>query len=129
MNDSYSSSDESGNEVENPGNQAKSISTDRHQKNPYKLSDQDLWLISAHMNAINWRALGRTLGLEESMLLNLEHAHKSSGMRECAYQTLLQWKETRPKFCTFGGLYTALCEEKMNSVAKNMTTILQDQKF
>ena len=41
--------------------------------------------------------LGRTLGLEESMLLNLEHAHKGSGMRECAYQTLLTWKETKPK--------------------------------
>ena len=31
--------------------------------------------------------LGRTLGLEESILLKLEHAHKGSGMRECAYQT------------------------------------------
>ena len=35
---------------------------------------------------------GRTLGLEESILLNLEHAHKGAGVRECAYQTLLEWK-------------------------------------
>jgi len=128
-NDSYSSSDESGNEAENTGNQAKSISTDRHQKNPYKLSDQDLWLISAHMNAINWRALGRTLGLEESILLNLEHAHKGSGFRECAYQMLLEWKGMKPKTCTFGSLYTGLSQEKMNGVAKHMATLYQQGNF
>ena len=44
------------------------------------------------MNAIKWRALGRTLGLDEDILLNLEHAHKSAGVRECAYQMLLEWK-------------------------------------
>jgi len=122
--DSYSSSDESGNDDNNQGaRRVKSVSTEHYKRNPYKLSDQDLWQISAHMNAINWRALGRTLGLEESILLNLEHAHKGSGMRECAYQTLLNWK-TRPKNCTFGGLYTALCEEKMNSVAKHMSNLL-----
>ena len=57
-----------------------------------KLSDNDLWQISAQMNAIKWRALGRTLGLEEDILLNLEHAHKGSGVRECAFQMLLEWK-------------------------------------
>ena len=60
--------------------------------NNLKLSDNDLWQISAQMNAIKWRALGRTLGLDEDILLNLEHAHKSAGVRECAYQMLLEWK-------------------------------------
>lgn len=119
---SYSSSDESG--AEEMKDDAKSVSTDKHKRNPYKLSDQDLWLISAHMNAINWRALGRTLGLEESILLNLEHAHKGSGFRECAYQMLLEWKGMKPKSCTFGNLYNSLTTEKMNSVAKHMATLL-----
>ena len=127
--DSYSSSDESGNEAANVASQAKSISTERHQRNPYKLNDQDLWLISAHMNAINWRALGRTLGLEESILLNLEHAYKGSGFRECAYQMLLEWKGLKPKTCTFGGLYTGLCKEKMNGVAKHMAALYQQGSF
>ena len=60
--------------------------------NNLKLSDNDLWQISAQMNAIKWRALGRTLGLEEDILLNVENAHKSGGVRECAYQMLLEWK-------------------------------------
>ena len=123
--DSYSSSDESGNEAENAAAKAKSISTERHMRNPYKLSDQDLWLISAHMNAINWRALGRTLGLEESILLNLEHAHKGSGFRECAYQMLLEWKGMKPKTCSFGSLYSGLSQEKMNGVAKHMAALYQ----
>jgi len=127
--DSYSSSDESGNEAANVAAQAKSISTERHQRNPYKLNDQDLWLISAHMNAINWRALGRTLGLEESILLNLEHAYKGSGFRECAYQMLLEWKGLKPKTCTFGSLYTGLSKEKMNGVAKHMAALYQQGSF
>jgi len=142
--DSYSSSDESGAEdkmdtghtgkrnttsmkskTKTDGADAKSIATtDRHKRNPHLLSDQDMWLISAHMNAINWRALGRTLGLEESMLLNLEHAHKGSGFRECAYQMLLEWKGTKPKLCTFGNLYQALNTEKMNGVAKHMAVLM-----
>ena len=32
------------------------------------------------------------MGLDEDILLNLEHAHKSAGVRECAYQMLLEWK-------------------------------------
>ena len=72
--------------------QVKTISTEKHIANNLKLSDNDLWQISAQMNAIKWRALGRTLGLDEDILLNLEHAHKSAGVRECAYQMLLEWK-------------------------------------
>lgn len=127
--DSYSSSDESGNDDGRDSSgikRAMSPSTVKHKRNPYKLSDQDLWQISSSMNAINWRALGRTLGLEESVLLNLEHAHKGSGFRECAYQMLLEWKGTKPKLCTFGSLYHALTEEKMNGVAKHMTTQLAE---
>ena len=41
----------------------KSVSTEQHKRNPHKLSDQDLWHISAHMNAINWRALGQLDGV------------------------------------------------------------------
>ena len=70
----------------------KTISTEKHMTNNLKLSDNDLWQISAQMNAIKWRALGRTLGLEEDILLNVENAHKSGGVRECAYQMLLEWK-------------------------------------
>jgi hypothetical protein len=40
------------------GRRAKSISTERHKRNPHKLTDQDLWHVSAHMSSINWRALG-----------------------------------------------------------------------
>ena len=41
------------------GGRAKSISTERHKRNPHKLTDHELWHVSAHMSAINWRALGK----------------------------------------------------------------------
>ncbi|XP_013792671.1 uncharacterized protein LOC106476569 [Limulus polyphemus] len=85
-----------------------------------KLEDTDMWEISALMNTVSWRALGRTLGLEESVLLNIEHTHKTSGFRECAYQMLLEWKGRKPQKCTFGTLHTALCKENMNNVAKEL---------
>ncbi|RWS14892.1 uncharacterized protein B4U79_09002 [Dinothrombium tinctorium] len=88
-----------------------------------KLTDSDMWQISALMNTMNWRALGRTLGLEESVLLNIEHAYKSTGFRECAYQMMLEWKGRRPQQCTYGNLYTALCKEKMNAIAKGISKL------
>ena len=127
-NDSYSSSDESGTE-ETIVKKAKTISTERHKQNQHKLGDQDLWKISGEMSSINWRALGRTLGLEESTLVNLEHAHKSQGVRECAYQMMLEWKEKKPKTCTFGSLYSSLTTEKMNGVAKKLVLLLEEGNF
>ena len=127
-NDSYSSSDESGTE-ETIVKKAKTISTERHKQNPHKLGDQDLWKISGEMSSINWRALGRTMGLEESTLVNLEHAHKSQGVRECAYQMMLEWKEKKPKTCTFGSLYSSLTTEKMNGVAKKLVLLLEEGNF
>lgn len=128
--DSYSSSDESGPE-EGMGRAAevKSVSTEKHLTNTLKLSDHDLWNISSQMNAIKWRALGRTLSLDEDILLNLEHAHKGSGVRECAYQMLLEWKGMKPKHATFGCLYSSLVQEKMNMVAKHMATLLTTKQL
>lgn len=91
--------------------------------NHLKLKDTDMWGISEFMNTQNWRALGRTLGLEETVLLNIEHTYKTTGFRECAYQMLLQWKERRPAKCTVGCLHTALQKENMNSVAKQLSTM------
>ncbi|XP_046990060.1 uncharacterized protein LOC124595385 [Schistocerca americana] len=98
----------------------KSSSTVDHRKNPRKLSDKDLWQISSKIVRKDWRNLGRTLGIEEQVLLNLEHAHHSIGFRECAYQMLLEWKGRKPRSCTFGELYSALMHEDMVSVAKHM---------
>ena len=127
-NDSYSSSDESGTE-ENVVKKAKTMSTDRHLRNTYRFEDQDLWKISGEMSSINWRALGRTMGLEESTLLNLEHSFKNHGVRECAYQMMLEWKEKKPKTCTFGSLYSALTTEKMNGIAKKLVKLLEEGNF
>jgi len=118
-NDSYSSSDESGAEPDQL-TQTKSVSTEKHKINPHKFTDGELWTISSEMSSINWRAVGRTLGLEESTLLNLEHSFKSQGVRECVYQMMLEWKEKKPKTCTLGSLYTALSTEKMFGVAKKL---------
>merc|ERR1719481_1845671 len=63
--DSYSSSDESGQEDNRREKflpEVKSVSTEKHLTCSLQLSDQDLWSISSQMNAIKWRALGRTLG-------------------------------------------------------------------
>ena len=126
--DMDSSSDESGTE-EDHDKKAKTISTQRHLNNPYKLTDTDMWKISGEMSSINWRALGRTLGLDESCLLNLDQAFKSNGVRECSYQMMLEWKERKPKTCTFGSLYSALTTEKMNGIAKNLVKMLEDGHF
>ncbi len=75
------------------------------------------------MDGLNWRALGRTLGIDEAILLNIEHTHRGSGFRECAYQMLLSWKEKFPKKCTFGVLYNGFKKEGMNSVAKKMMSV------
>ena len=127
-NDSYSSSDESGAEPD-LNTKAKTVSTERHFRNMWKFSDADLWKVSAEMASINWRALGRTLGLEEAMLVNLEHSHKSQGMKECVYQMLREWKEKKPRTCTFGSLYTALTTEKMNGIAKSLVKLLEEGNF
>jgi len=131
MEDSFSSSDESGQEEERAKAAAgvKTISTEKHMTNNLKLSDNDLWQISAQMNAIKWRALGRTLGLEEDILLNVENAHKSGGVRECAYQMLLEWKGVKPRQTTFGRLYGALVQENMNMVATYMVKLLTDKQL
>ena len=50
-------------------------------------------------------------------------------MRECSYQMLLEWKEKKPRSCTFGQLYTALTAEKMNGVAKNMAKLYEQGQF
>lgn len=102
---------------------ASNKSSDVHRNNPRKLTDQDLWRISACMASLNWRALGRTMGIEESVLLNLEQSFKGFGVRECAYQMLLEWKGHKPRKCTLGVLYTSLCNEKMISVAKQILQI------
>jgi len=131
MEDSFSSSDESGQDEERGKAAAgvKTISTEKHIANNLKLSDNDLWQISAQMNAIKWRALGRTLGLDEDILLNLEHAHKSAGVRECAYQMLLEWKGVKPRQTTFGRLYGALVQENMNMVARHMADLLSSKQL
>jgi hypothetical protein len=87
------------------------------------MKDGDLWRVSAFMNKINWRALGRTLGLQESALVNVETSYKTAGCRECAYQMLLEWKGLKPKSCTVGSLFSALTKENMNEVAKEMAAI------
>ena len=84
------------------------------------MTDGDLWRVSASMNNINWRALGRTLGLQESALVNIESSYRTAGCRECAYQVLLEWKGLKPKQCTVGFLYSALTKENMNEVAKQI---------
>lgn len=129
--DSYSSSDESGQDEDRAraAEQVKSISTEKHLTNNMRLSDHDLWNISSQMNAIKWRALGRTLGLDEDILLNVEQAHKAAGVRECAYQMLLEWKGMKPKQATFGGLYAGLGQEKMNLVTKHMVTLLTTKQL
>ncbi|KAF4519526.1 hypothetical protein B566_EDAN009429 [Ephemera danica] len=116
--------DEAESDASSTGKQAASTkSSDLHRNNPHKLTDSDIWKVSSCMGAINWRALGRTLGIEESVLLNLEQGFKGFGVRECAYQMLLEWKGHKPRKCTLGALYTALCNEKMNSVAKQILQI------
>jgi len=131
MDDSFSSSDESGQDDDRAKAAAgvKTISTEKHMTNNLKLSDNDLWQISAQMNAIKWRALGRTLGLDEDILLNLEHAHKSAGVRECAYQMLLEWKGVKPRQTTFGRLFGALVQENMNMVATHMANLLTNKQL
>ena len=91
-----------------------------NRRDPRQMTDGDLWRVSASMNNINWRALGRTLGLQESALVNIESSYRTAGCRECAYQVLLEWKGQKPKQCTVGSLYCALTKENMNEVAKKI---------
>ena len=86
----------------------------------YKLNDKDLWRISSKIVRKDWRNLGRSLGIEEQALVNLEHSYQSIGFRECAYQMLMEWKGRKPRKCTFGELYKALQRENMGAVAKLM---------
>lgn len=93
-----------------------------NRRDPRQMTDGDLWRVSASMNNINWRALGRTLGLQESALVNIESSYRTAGCRECAYQVLLEWKGQKPKQCTVGSLYCALTKENMNEVAKKIAS-------
>ncbi|GAB6025735.1 hypothetical protein CHUAL_011718 [Chamberlinius hualienensis] len=100
-----------------------SLSTGVHIKDGRHLDEVDLWHISATINTQNWRALGRTLGLEECVLINIEHSYKTVGFRECAFQMLVEWKGRKPKHCKYGVLYQSLVKENMNNAAKQMATM------
>ena len=68
------------------------------------------------------------------MLLNLEHAHKGTGMRECAYQTLLQWKGIFPLYTPtqelqYEGAYQTLLQWKGIFPLFTLTQELQYEGF
>ncbi|ODN02834.1 hypothetical protein Ocin01_03827 [Orchesella cincta] len=91
-----------------------------------KLENMFLWDISFYLNISNWRALGRSLGLDETVLIDVDNGFKSTSFRECSYQMLLQWRQKFPSKCTYGTLYCALMKEGMNDVAKQMATITRN---
>lgn len=101
-------------------------SNNKHISNKRRLSDRDMWKISKGIARKDWRFLGRTLGIEERVLVDLEHQYQPVGFRECAYQMLLEWKGRKPRKCTFGNLYGALLRENMVEIAKHMVKILPE---
>lgn len=95
------------------------FSTDETEEFAYRecerpLTSSVIWQVSAHVHN-NWKSLGRILDLPEAELVCLEHAYQD--LRECCFQTMLKWKDMNPGLCTYGILYTALCEIGLKSVA------------
>nr|CAD7262950.1 unnamed protein product [Timema shepardi] len=110
---------------EEANNEMTSATSELHRYNPHKLSDQELWHVTSRIVRKDWRNLGRTLGIDEHHLANLEHAHSTTGFRECAYQMLLEWKGRKPKLCTVGELSRALGVEGMQDVAKHLLKVVE----
>nr|CAD7203918.1 unnamed protein product [Timema douglasi] len=110
---------------EEANNEMTSATSELHRYNPHKLSDQELWHVTSRIVRKDWRNLGRTLGIDEHHLANLEHAHSTTGFRECAYQMLLEWKGRKPKLCTVGELSRALGVEGMQDVAKHLLKVVK----
>jgi len=92
------------------------------------LDSKFFWGLSSNLTSGSWKALGRTLELEESQISTIEQTHRGQGNRELNYQVLISWKENFPKKATFGTLYTALCTENLVSVARKMNRILNETK-
>jgi len=93
-----------------------------------KLSETFLWELTEFLTNSHWKALGRTLQVEESQLTAIATQH-TGGNRELYYQMLLTWKEKYPKKFTFGTLYCALMKENHCAVAKKMDSIYRKQEI
>ncbi|CAB3371402.1 Hypothetical predicted protein [Cloeon dipterum] len=97
---------------------------DGYRQNTRKLSTNDLWKASEHLTNIKWKELGRNLGLDEGTVTNIEQNHKGDGVREFAYQVLLQWKNLTAKKCTLGALYSSLEDGKYKDQAKAIANLV-----
>nr|CAD7611105.1 unnamed protein product [Timema genevievae] len=112
---------------EEANNEMTSATSELHRYSPHKLSDQELWQVTSRIVRKDWRNLGRTLGIDEPHLANLEHSYATTGFRECAYQMLLEWKGRKPRLCTVGELSRALRVEGMLDVAKHLLKVVESQ--
>ncbi len=81
-----------------------------------KLNQNDLWKVSSFIFT-EWKSIGRYLGLNESALVLIEAKYLAKdGLRECCYQSLLQWNESNGSFY-FLRLVQILFEQNLNFYA------------
>ncbi|KAI0214745.1 hypothetical protein LSAT2_000135 [Lamellibrachia satsuma] len=81
-----------------------------------EISNSIVWQVSAQMDG-RWKSLGRALDLPETELMCIEQASRGD-RRQCAYQTILRWRQVHPQRYTCGDLYRALCDCSSVEVAR-----------
>lgn len=84
------------------------------------------WQISEALAVATWKGIGRSLGMEETVLADVEAQHKNANWREQVYQMLLVWKSSQPQLFTFGNLYSALQRENLHDAARKLMEIKRE---
>lgn len=85
-----------------------------------KLNEKSLWTMS-DLICEEWKPISRCLGLRESNITQIELRYvQLDGIRECCYQSLLQWLETNIQEAGLEELCLVLVEMKLNFYAKQL---------
>ena len=94
------------------------------------LSDDSrlLWDLSGHISLV-WKQVGRSVGIKECMIENIEIDYETDDERERAYQLLLIWTRAHGKKVTLDALVDILNYIGRNDIARAVLSDRRQKRF
>ena len=94
------------------------------------LSDNSrlLWDLSGHISLV-WKQVGRSVGIKECIIENIEIDYESEEEREKAYQLLLIWTRALGKKVTLRSLVNTLVYIGRNDIARAVLSNRKQKRF